>query len=422
MKDKLLHTPEGVRDIYSTECEVKLLLQRNLHQVLKLYGFRDIQTPSFEFFDIFNQERGTVASKDMYKLFDKEGNTMVLRPDITPSIARCVAKYYKEEDLPIRLSYIGNTYINSTTYQGKLKESTQLGAELVNDDSIDADAEMLAITIECLLKAGLKEFQLELGNADFLRSLIDEVGFSNQEDIAKLKDLIENKNMFGMEEIIINKDLSKGLKEILLKLPELFGSLDVLEYAKSVISFPRAIKAIERLESLYEIMKDYGFEKYISFDLGMLSKYDYYTGIIFKAYTYKTGEAIVTGGRYDNLVGQFGKDCPAIGLAIVIDNLMLALSRQKLLPQIDSSDTMILYTADYRKEAIALAGYFRKEGNNVVLQRSKEGVELETYLPFMKNMNIGGLLYIDSDKDILVMDASDGSRQMASIKELMDDK
>lgn len=422
MKDKLLHTPEGVRDIYSTECEVKLLLQRNLHQVLKLYGFRDIQTPSFEFFDIFNQERGTVASKDMYKLFDKEGNTMVLRPDITPSIARCVAKYYKEEDLPIRLSYIGNTYINSTTYQGKLKEATQLGAELVNDDSIDADAEMLAITIECLLKAGLKEFQLELGNADFLRSLIDEVGFSNQEDIAKLKDLIENKNMFGMEEIIINKDLSKGLKEILLKLPELFGSLEVLEYAKSVISFPRAIKAIERLESLYEIMKDYGFEKYISFDLGMLSKYDYYTGIIFKAYTYKTGEAIVTGGRYDNLVGQFGKDCPAIGLAIVIDNLMLALSRQKLLPQIDSSDTMILYTADYRKEAIALAGYFRKEGNNVVLQRSKEGVELETYLPFMKNMNIGGLLYIDNDRDILVMDASDGSRQMASIKELMDDK
>ena len=421
MKDKLLHTPEGVRDIYSTECEVKLLLQRNLHQVLKLYGFRDIQTPSFEFFDIFNQERGTVASKDMYKLFDKEGNTMVLRPDITPSIARCVAKYYKEEDLPIRLSYIGNTYINSTTYQGKLKEATQLGAELVNDDSIDADAEMLAITIECLLKAGLKEFQLELGNADFLRSLIDEVGFSNQEDIAKLKDLIENKNMFGMEEIIINKNLSKGLKEILLKLPELFGSLDVLEYAKSVISFPRAIKAIERLESLYEIMKDYGFEKYISFDLGMLSKYDYYTGIIFKAYTYKTGEAIVTGGRYDNLLDNLVR-LPAIGLAIVIDNLMLALSRQKLLPQIDSSDTMILYTADYRKEAIALAGYFRKEGNNVVLQRSKEGVELETYLPFMKNMNIGGLLYIDSDKDILVMDASDGSRQMASIKELMDDK
>jgi ATP phosphoribosyltransferase regulatory subunit len=419
MKDKLLHTPEGVRDIYSTECAVKLLLQKNLHKVLELYGFRDIQTPSFEFFDIFNQERGTVASKDMYKLFDKEGNTMVLRPDITPSIARCVAKYYKDEELPIRLCYIGNTYINSTTYQGKLKEVTQLGAELVNDDSVEADAEMLAITIECLLQSGLKEFQLEIGNADFFRSLMKEAGFEDEEDISKLRNLIENKNMFGMEEIIMNKDMSKELEEIFLKLPELFGTLEILEYAKNVTKNPRAIKAINRLEKLYDIMTDYGFDKYISFDLGMLSKYDYYTGIIFKAYTYKTGEAIVTGGRYDNLVGQFGKDCPALGLAIVIDNLLLALSRQKLLPMIDSSDTLIIYTTNYRKEAIALAGYFRKGGNNVILQLSKDGMNTADYQTYMKNMNIGGLLYIDNDNDVIVMDATGNSKQTVNIKELI---
>lgn len=419
MKDKLLHTPEGVRDIYNTECAIKLLLQKSLHEVLELYGFRDIQTPSFEFFDIFNQERGTVASKDMYKLFDKEGNTMVLRPDITPSIARCVAKYYKDEELPIRLCYIGNTFINSTTYQGKLKEVTQLGAELVNDNSIDADAEMLAITIECLLKSGLKEFQLELGNADFLKALIKEAGFENEEDIARLKDQIENKNMFGMEEIIMNKNMPKNLKDMFLKLPELFGSLEILEYAKSVTSNPRAIQSINRLEELYDIMTEYGFEKYISFDLGMLSKYDYYTGLIFKAYTYKTGEAIVTGGRYDNLVGQFGKDCPAIGLAIEIDNLMLALGRQKLLPKIDSSDTLIIYTPDYRKSAIKLAGYFRKEGNNVILQLSKDGVNIEDYQTYMKNMNIGGLLYIDSDEDFILMEAESGSKKTVNIKELI---
>lgn len=420
MKDKLLHTPEGVRDIYGSECTIKLLLQKNLHHVLKLYGFRDIQTPSFEFFDIFNQERGTVSSKDMYKLFDKEGNTMVLRPDITPSIARCVAKYYKEEHLPIRLCYIGNTYINNTAYQGKLKEVTQLGAELINDDSVDGDAEMLAITIECLLKAGLKEFQLEIGNADFFRSLIEEAGFENKEDIIKLRTLIENKNMFGVEETIQNKDMSNELKEIFLRLPELFGTLDILEYAKSVTKNPRALKAINRLEKLYDTMTLYGFEKYISFDLGMLSKYDYYTGIIFKAYTYKTGEAIVTGGRYDNLVGQFGKECPAIGLAIVIDNLMLALSRQNLLPQIDPSDTLIIYTSDYKKQAISLANYFRKEGNNVILQLSKPDMTIVDYQPYMKRMNIGGLLYIDNDKDISVMDTLSGNIEKASIKELME--
>ena len=419
MKDKLLHTPEGVRDIYNTECAVKLLLQNNLHEVLKRHGFRDIQTPSFEFFDIFNHERGTVSSKDMYKLFDKEGNTMVLRPDITPSIARCVAKYYKDEELPIRLCYIGNTYINSTTYQGKLNEVTQLGAELFNDDSVDADAEMLAITVECLLNSGLTDFQLELGNADFLRTLIKEAGFENHEEISKLKDMIENKNMFGMEDIIINKSIGKELEDMFLKLPELFGNLEILEYAKGVVKNPRALKAINRLEKLYDIMTEYGFEKYISFDLGMLSKYDSYTGLIFKAYTYKTGEAIVTGGRYDNLVGQFGKDCPAIGLAIEIDNLMLALGRQKLLPKIDSSDTLIIYTPDYRKSAIKLAGYFRKEGNNVILQLSKDGVNIEDYQTYMKNMNIGGLLYIDSDEDFILMEAESGSKKTVNIKELI---
>lgn len=419
MKDKLLHTPEGVRDIYNTECAIKLYLQKNLHQILKLYGFRDIQTPSFEFFDIFSQERGTVSSKDMFKLFDKEGNTIVLRPDITPSIARCVAKYYKEEELPIRLCYIGNTYVNSTTYQGKLKEVTQLGAELVNDDSIDADAEMLALTIECLLKSGLTHFQLELGNADFLKSLIQEAGFEDKDDIAKLKDLIENKNMFGMEEIILNKNMTKDLEEMFLRLPELFGTLEILEYAKKVVKNPRAIKAINRLEKLYDIMTEYGFEKYISFDLGMLSKYDYYTGIIFKAYTYKTGEPIVTGGRYDNLVGQFGKDCPSIGLAIVIDNLLLALARQKLLPTIDSSDTLIIYTSKYRKVAIELAGYFRKEGNNVILQLSKENRSIDDYQVYMKSMSIGGLLYIDSETDFILIDAESGNRQTVNINEII---
>lgn len=419
MKDKLLHTPEGVRDIYDFECAVKLLIQDKLHQVLKLYGFRDIQTPSFEFFDIFNQERGTVASKDLYKLFDKEGNTLVLRPDITPSVARCVAKYYKDEELPIRLCYIGNTYINNTAYQGKLKEVTQLGAELFNDDSVDGDAEMLAITVECLLESGLKEFQLEIGNADFFRSLIEEAGFENEDDIAKLRNLIENKNMFGIEEIVQKKSMGNELKEFILKLPELFGSLDILEYAKKATKNPRGLKAIDRLEKLYETMTLYGFDKYISFDLGMISKYDYYTGIIFKAYTYKTGEPVVTGGRYDNLVGQFGKECPAIGLAIVIDSLMLALSRQNLLPQVESSDTLIIYTPEYRKQAISLANYFRKEGMNVILQLSKSETDMGQYRSYMERMNIGGLLYINSDTEVSVMDASSGSINKASIKELM---
>ena len=173
MKRQLLHTPEGVRDIYNDECEKKLILQDELLKVQKQYGYHPIQTPTFEFFDTFGREIGTTPSKDLYKFFDREGNTLVLRPDITPSIARCAAMYFGEEKMPIRLCYMGNTFLNNSSYQGRLKESTQLGAELLGDSTVDADAEIIAMVIDCLKKAGLKEFQLSVGHAEFFRGLTD---------------------------------------------------------------------------------------------------------------------------------------------------------------------------------------------------------------------------------------------------------
>lgn len=142
MRRQLLHTPEGVRDIYNGECEKKLKIQKELHRTLLQFGYHTIQTPTFEFFDVFNREIGTIPSKDLYKFFDREGNTLVLRPDITPSIARAAAMYFEEETMPIRLCYMGNIFINNSSYQGRLKESTQLGAELIGDNSIEADAEI----------------------------------------------------------------------------------------------------------------------------------------------------------------------------------------------------------------------------------------------------------------------------------------
>ena len=418
MIEKLLHTPEGVRDIYNAECERKLLLQSRLHHVMKLHGFKDIQTPTFEFFDIFSKERGTVAAKDMYKFFDRDGNTLVLRPDITPSIARCAAKYYKEESFPIRLSYMGSTFINNSSYQGKLKESTQLGAELINDSSTDADAEMLALTIECLLEAGLKEFQVEIGEADFFRGLVEEAGFEEEEEY-QLRILIEKKNMFGVEELISSKDISAELKHVFLTLPELFGTIDKLIGAKSLTTNLRALNAIERLEQLYTILAAYGLEKYITFDLGMLSKYNYYTGIIFRAYTYGTGDTIANGGRYDNLVGQFGKNAPAIGLAIMVDQLMLSLSRQKIVIKPETENTLILYKHNLLENAIVLANHFRNQGMNIELLCVKENTPLEEYIAYSKRNGNGGILYYESAELIKVINSESGEVQEANIQDFM---
>ena len=141
---QLLHTPEGVRDIYNAEYAKKLEVERRIRKAMELFGYRGIEPPTFEFFDIFRKERGSVSPREMFKFFDRDGETMVLRPDFTPSIARCASKYYMEESLPVRLSYMGNAFINESSLQGRLKEFTQAGVELIGDASADADAEVVA--------------------------------------------------------------------------------------------------------------------------------------------------------------------------------------------------------------------------------------------------------------------------------------
>ena len=367
MKRQLLHTPEGVRDIYNDECEKKLILQDELLKVQKQYGYHPIQTPTFEFFDTFGREIGTTPSKDLYKFFDREGNTLVLRPDITPSIARCAAMYFGEENMPIRLCYMGNTFLNNNSYQGRLKESTQLGAELLGDSTVDADAEIIAMVIDCLKKAGLKEFQLSVGHAEFFRGLTDAAGL-NEEQEEELHDLISNKNYFGVTEFAETLNLNDDLKALFGMLGNLYTGADELQTAKKYAdAYPRILNAIERLEELHQVLKIYGIDKYVSVELGIVSNYQYYTGIIFAGYTFGSGEPIVKGGRYDELLTYFGKESASIGFAIVIDQLMAALSRQKIEIPVQYQNELIIYGQEMRREAVKKAMELRKCGSNVEL-------------------------------------------------------
>lgn len=394
MKQQLLHTPEGVRDIYNRECARKLILQDNLHKLLKKYGYHAIETPTFEFFDIFSKEIGTTPSKDLYKFFDREGNTLVLRPDITPSIARCAAKYYGDETFPVRLCYMGNTFINNSSYQGRLKESTQFGAELIGDNSVDADAEILALVVNALKTAGLTEFQIGVGHVDFFKGLVQAADL-NEETEAELIELISNKNFFGVEELIDSLRLSKDLKELFSMLGSLCMTEDMIKRAKKLAaSFPVILNALERLESLRDVLACYGVEKYISIEPGMLSSYHYYTGIIFTGYTFGSGEPIVKGGRYDKLLHFFGKDAPSIGFAVVVDQLLAALSRQKIKIPLNENQILIVYQEEKHTEAIKKALSLREEGNNVSLVIWEREKEEEEYQSYAKRMHMQDIIFI----------------------------
>ena len=343
MNSKLLHTPVGVRDIYGDECKNKLNVLDKIHSVFHSYGYDDIQTPTFEYFDIFNKERGSVASNNMYKFFDREGYTLVLRPDMTPSIARSAAKYFMDEEMPIRFCYVGNAYINNSEYQGKLKEFTQIGSELIGDDTSDADAEVISMVIDSLLSSGVKEFQLEIGHPEFFKGLIEQSGLS-EEKTEQLRELIDNKKYFGIETVLEDTNIDKELFDIFVGFQDYFGNIDMILNLKKLDLNNRSLQALERLEKLYNILTVYGLEKYVSFDLSMLSMYEYYTGVVFKGYTYGTGDAIVTGGRYDNLLSQFGKNAPAIGFAVNLDRLMMAMERQHLLSENINDSKIVLYS------------------------------------------------------------------------------
>lgn len=368
---RIFHTPEGVRDIYNGECSRKKALQKRILNVFRKYGYEEIETPVFEYFEVFSREVGTIPSKDLYKFFDREGNTLVLRPDFTPSVSRACATYFSPDQEVVSLCYTGRTFINHSNLMGKMKETTQMGVERYGDPSPEADAELLAMVVECLKACGLKDFQVSVGQVDYFKSLLSEAGMDDEEE-EHLRTLISQKNYFGVEDLVHSQKLSDSLTRVFRELPHLFGSAEVLERAKSLTDNPQAVKAVERLEEIYEILKLYGCENYISFDFGMLSKYRYYTGIIFQAYTYGTGEPLIKGGRYNELMKHFGKPAAAIGFAIVVDTIMAALTRQKLeFPQ-EEEILVITYGPGNRTQAIQEAGKLREEGKRVALRPKKE--------------------------------------------------
>lgn len=413
MKQQNLHTPEGVRDIYSVEYRKKTELENKLQNVFQLYGYHNVQTPMFEYFDVFGKEVGTISSKELYKFFDREGNTLVLRPDITPSIARMATTLYDTEKLPIRLCYKGNTFINHSSYMGRLHETTQAGAELIGIDTVEADAEMVVMAVESLKEVGLSDFQIHIGSVDFFESLISETRMEHETEL-ELREYIKNRNYFGVDELLQNANTQPTTTKAFQVLPELIGGAEIIREAKKYALNMDSVIALKRLEELYQLLTAYGVEKYITFDLSMSGTYGYYTGIIFRGYTYGTGDAIVKGGRYDHLLEKFGKASPSIGFVIVVDELLNAFARQKLTISYKSKNTYILYDASRQAEAIKLAKEFRASGKPTELVLKREDKTIEEYISSAKQNLCVSMMYLRNSNDIQMVNLLTGTGKSVS--------
>ena len=416
MKNYKLHTVEGVKDFLPLEQKQKNELEERINHVLYQYGYEPIQTPTFEYVEVFAKEDGNIPRGEMYKFLDRKGNVLALRPDLTPPIARVVATSFKDAIFPLRLSYVGSAYRYVEGYQGKLHEFTQAGVELLGNNSVLSDAEVIAVAINSLKASGVKEFVIHLGQVEFFKSIIEEANLS-QDIMEQIRVLIENKNIVALESFVGEHIAQEELATLLLELPKLCGDIKIIHKARELTKNVRALGALEKLEEIYELLMEYDVTDCITFDLGMVSRLEYYTGIIFKGYTYGSGNEILGGGRYDTLIEKFGKKVAAIGFGINVDDLLSAISKQEVLMDTWGVETLVMYTPKGRKIAIQTSEELRKTG--MYLENSLDAEDVETSVAYAKQKNIGGILFFKDEENVELINIKSNERFTTKVSEML---
>ncbi|HZJ57768.1 MAG TPA: ATP phosphoribosyltransferase regulatory subunit [Clostridia bacterium] len=364
MKKWKQHTPQGVQDYLPEECYNKGKIEESIRQMFFSRGYDEIESPVFEFYDVFTGDKTYIEQEKMYKIVEAGGRIQVLRPDITMPIARMVGTKLRDAMLPIRLSYLGNVYRYEGLQTGNQREVAQAGIELFGVDGPEADAEVISTAIEVFLSLGLEDFQIDIGQVDFFKGLTEDAGLT-LEVREELRFLIEQKNLLALETLLGELPIDGALKNIFMQLPSMYGDIDVLKQGLGYTKNPRCLKAIENIHEVYEILDDFGLSKYITFDLGMVHSLNYYTGIIFRGFTKNLGFPICGGGRYDNLLREFGYDLPATGFAMGLKRLLVALDRQKKLTPLPGIDILVVPDRERGREGYNLIKRLREEGNRV---------------------------------------------------------
>ena len=380
-KDKnVLEIPYGTRDFLPSEAADKRAIETKLAELFAEWGYEEVVTPTIEYLDNLTLGSSVSLQDHLFKLFDKDNRTLALRHEMTTPIARLVSSRLKDYPLPMKLSYISSVFRQEQTQMGRQCEFHQAGVELMGSTSAFADAEILALAIQGLLRSGLKDFQICLGQVEFLNGIMEQYQLP-AEAKDKLKAAMEQRNLVELETLVDQLGLSDNAKAVLKKLPLLNGGDAMLKSAYDLALNEQSRRALDNLSEIYRLLKSYGVEQYVRFDLGIIRDFSYYTGMVFEAYTPGLGFPLCGGGRYDHLLSDFGNACPATGFGMGIERILLALERQGLEKPKRARDIYLSYAAGKEAQAVERAGALRKEGKTVELaltpQDEAEAVKMQ---------------------------------------------
>ncbi|WP_248278315.1 ATP phosphoribosyltransferase regulatory subunit [Bacillus sp. DNRA2] len=357
----MFEKPLGMRDTLPELYETKQRIKRKLEEEMKRWGYQFIETPTLEYFDTVGSA-SAILDQMLFKLLDQQGHTLVLRPDMTTPIARvAVSKLLK--DLPLRLASSANLFRAQQREGGRPAEFEQIGVELIADNTLSADAEVIALMASSIKAAGLADFKISVGHIGFVKELFLQI-LGTEERVKTLTKFLYEKNYVGYREHVKALPLSSIDKQRLYDLLQLRGGTEVIEKAYGLIENEAGHEAIEQLRQLWEIISDYGVAEHVKFDFTLINHMSYYTGILFELYAGKVGFPLGSGGRYNQLLEKFGKDTGATGFAVRVDRLLEALG------QLEEPDPIIciVFSDERRKEAFQLAKQKRDLGKKIVLQ------------------------------------------------------
>ncbi|MCM3293777.1 ATP phosphoribosyltransferase regulatory subunit [Paenibacillus sp. MER 180] len=366
-KPRMFEKPSGVRDYLPEAVRRLRAVERKALCTMDSWGYAQIITPTMEYYETVGTASSTSDHK-LFKLLNQRGTTMVLRSDMTAPIARVVASLLGKEPYPIRLSYHANVFRSMEEEAGREAEFYQTGAEMIGDGSPDADAEVIALSIACLEATGIERFKVALGHHGFLKGLL-EYALPQQDEVqTQLKLRLVQRDVVGYRELIHNLPIDQEHRGCLEQVLHLRGVRDVLKSARGIADVPAMMESIHHLEKVWDVLEAYGVEDHIVLDLTMLGDFSYYTGTIFEGYAADTGFPVLNGGRYDNLLQQFGRSAPATGFALQTTRIVDVLSTSGDATDEDIATLTIQYDEFHRQEAFREAARLRKEGKKVVTQ------------------------------------------------------
>lgn len=360
--------PEGTRDLILKECVEKKKLQTSIEESLDKWGYNEVITPTIEFYQTYNAGYQNLKDENMYKFFDNKGRILVLKPDMTIPIARLVATKLKDIKPPIRLRYASNVFRVHESLGGKRNEYTDCGVELIGLTNDESDLEILLTALDALTALNVDGFKLDIGDISLFNSAIKELNL-NEDESSELASLVDQKSLKQLELFLEKLDVPDKCKDFFIKLPWLFGGVEILEEGKKIAFNDEVVKSIEYLEKLYNYLEELGCSEGITFDLGMVPMLNYYTGIIFRGYVEGIGTTVLSGGRYDNLIKSFGRDLPSVGFSINLDSV---LDLTKGTKTNSVKKYIVSYGAKNLVEALKEASILRKNGKIVELNPINE--------------------------------------------------